>query len=428
MKNFWKDNAYFKISLYAIFVSIVTILFYRFSSNSDNIAPSIAAFLGDITKIILPILYGLLLSYLLNPIMMFFEKYYLKWFKPKTVKQKKMLRTLSIVSVYVCIIGLLTLMIRYLVPQIYENIRQLIEAAPKYMEELNNKIIALELAINDNVATLPFTLDTQEIFNRFNPEKFFNMTLVNNMISGIMSKAITVTSSLYNWIMGIVIAFYVLTQKEDFSRGMKRLTYAMFRKDRAEKIVAVFSEGHDIFIQFFVGKFIDSFIIGIICFVGLSLMGNPYALLLSVIVGIFNMIPYFGPILGAIPAVIITLFTGFMPAVFVGIFIFILQQFDGMVLGPKILGDSIGLSPFWIVSGIIVGGALWGPLGMFFASPIIAVILKNIERWIQKRLNAKQITEEAFASTPPVVSTLQRLNSPLKLSKSKKKNHSKTEK
>jgi len=427
MKNFWKDNLYFKISLYAIFVAAVTILFYRFSSNSDNIAPSIAAFFGAITKIILPILYGLLLSYLLNPIMIFFEKYYLKWAKPKTIKQKKMIRSLSILSVYVCIIGLLTLMIRYLVPQIYENIRQLIDVAPKYMENLNDQLIALETAINDNVSTLPFTIDTEEIFNRFNPEKFFNMTLVNNMLSGIMTRAVTLTSSLYNWIMGIVIAFYVLTQKEDFSRGMKRLTYATLRKDRAEKIIAVFAEGHDIFIQFFVGKFIDSFIIGVICFIGLYIMGNPYALLLAVIVGIFNMIPYFGPILGAIPAVIITLFTGFMPAVFVGIFIFILQQFDGMVLGPKILGDSIGLSPFWIVSGIIVGGALWGPLGMFFASPIIAVILKNIERWIQKRLNAKQISEDTFVVEPQEASSLQRLNKPIKFTKSKKKNDSKTE-
>ena len=103
------------------------------------------------------------------------------------------------------------------------------------------------------------------------------------------------------------------------------------------------------------------------------------------------MIPYFGPFLGAIPAVLITLFTGFMPAVMVAIFILILQQFDGLVLGPKILWDSIGLSPFWIISGILIGGAIWGPLGMFFASPIIAVILKNLDRYMDKVLKQKQI-------------------------------------
>lgn len=396
MKNFWKDNLYFKISLYAIFVAAMTILFYRFSSNTDNIAPSIIAFFGSITKVLLPILYGLLFSYLLNPIMMFFEKYYLKWFKPQTPKQKRGIRTLSIFTVYVSILGLLILMIRYLVPQIYENIKELIEVAPQYIDSIDSKFTAFELSLADNMATLPFNFDIKEVFNKLSLENYFNASLINNMVSGIMTKAFSLTSSLYNWIMGLVIAFYALTQKEDFARGTKRLTYALLSKERASKIIAVFSEGHDIFIRFFVGKFIDSFIIGVICFIGLTIMKNPYALLLAVIVGIFNMIPYFGPILGGVPAVIITLFTGFMPAVFVAIFIFILQQFDGMVLGPKILGDSIGLSPFWIVSGIIIGGALWGPLGMFFASPIIAVLLKNIERWIEKRLAARQIPEESI--------------------------------
>ena len=206
----------------------------------------------------------------------------------------------------------------------------------------------------------------------------------------------------------------------------KKTRSAFFRKclfllsEKAQKIIAIAAEGHATFIQFFVGKFIDSTIIGIICFVGLSILRNPYALLLSVIVGVFNMIPYFGPILGAIPAVIITLFTGFMPAVFVGIFIFILQQFDGLVLGPKILGDSIGLSPFWIISGILIGGAVWGPLGMFFASPIVAVILNNLSRWVDKRLRERNISDE-FIDTPHPYSVQATSNNSLGPKKNKKK-------
>lgn len=399
MKSFWKDNPYFKISLYAIFVVAVSILFYRFSSNTDNIAPSIIAFLGSIIKIILPILYGLLIAYLFNPIMIFFENYFIKWFKPKTVSHKKMIRTASIVSVYLCIIGTIILMIRYLIPQISANIRDLLLVAPNYADKLNAQIGNLEATINSNISTLPYTLDTSKLFDMIDLQKFFNPDLLNGLLSKLMDSALTITSSLYNWIMALVIAFYMLTQKEDFTRGGKKLIYSILRKDHAEKILSVCSEGHAIFIQFFVGKFIDSTIIGIICFVGLSILRNPYALLLSVIVGVFNMIPYFGPLLGAIPAIIITLFTGFMPAVFVAIFILILQQFDGLVLGPKILGDSIGLSPFWIISGILVGGALWGPLGMFFASPLVAVILNNINRWMDKRLHEREISDE-FIETP----------------------------
>lgn len=423
MKNFWKDNFYLKMSLYAILVAVVTILFYRFSSNTDNIAPSILAFIQGGINIILPILYGLLIAYVFNPIMIFFENYIAKWVKPKSIKQKKSIRTISIIAVYICIIGSIILMVRYLVPQIYQNIRELLIVVPTYAQKLSSQFANMEETINSNLSTLPYELDTSKIFDMINPEKIINGPFLNNIASGIMVSALSLTSSLYNWVMGLVIAFYMLTQKEDFSRGTKRLIYSIFKKEHAERIISVFAEGHSIFIQFFVGKFIDSTIIGIICFIGLSIMDNPYALLLSVVVGVLNMIPYFGPILGAIPAVIITLFTGFMPAIFVAIFIFILQQFDGLVLGPKILGDSIGLSPFWIISGIIIGGALWGPLGMFFASPIVAAILININRWIDRRLHIKDISNELIEAP----SVYARSKETSRASRSAKRKHKKTD-
>ena len=424
MKSFWKDNPYFKISLYAIFVAVVTILFYRISSNTDNIAPSIMAFFRRIIKVILPILYGLLIAYLFNPIMIFFERYFLKWFKPSTKKQKKAIRSLAIVSVYVCILGTIILMIRYLIPQISKNLLDLVDVMPKYLENLSAQITELEGHVNSNISMLPYSLDTAQIFDMIDPQKLFNKDLINNVIASVMNSTLSITSSLYNLIMGLVIAFYMLTQKEDFSLGMKRLMFSLLKKERAEKVIALFTEGNEIFIQFFVGKFIDSFIIGVICFIGLSILDNPYALLLSFIVGVLNMIPYFGPFLGAIPAVVITLFTGFMPAVFVAIFIFLLQQFDGLVLGPKILGDSIGLSPFWIISGIIIGGALWGPLGMFFASPIVAVILNNITRWVDRTLAERNIPSTAFETPDTVGHTDVQNNKSVKfkLKKGKKNN------
>ena len=400
MKNFVKNNTYLKVSLYAIMVVVVSILFYRISSNTDNIAPSILAFFKGIISIISPILYGLLIAYLFNPIMIFFENYFIKWFNPSSTKQKRFIRSLSIVAVYICIIGTLIIMFRYLVPQITANIKDLSAALPDYAKELELKINELEHSINESISGLPYQLDTSQIFTMIDPAKYLNTDFIGNMISNVMSQAMGIVSSLFNWIMGLVIAFYVLMQKENFSYGTKRICYTLLDHHKATKLIAICSEGHEIFIKFFVGKFIDSFIIGVICFIGLSILRNPYAILLSIIVGVFNMIPYFGPILGAIPAVIITLFTGFMPAVVVGIFIFILQQFDGLVLGPKILGDSIGLSPFWIISGILIGGALWGPLGMFFASPIIAVILKNLNRYMDRVLSQKNIQLDCETISP----------------------------
>lgn len=405
MKHFWKNNTYLKVSLYAIMVVVVSILFYRISSNTDNIAPSILAFFKGIIKIISPILYGLLIAYLFNPIMIFFEKYFLKWFKPSTLKQKKVIRTLSIILVYISIIGTVILMFRYLVPQITENIKDLSVALPEYARSMELKINELEKAVNESISGLPYQLDTSQIFTMIDPAKYLNTDFIGAIISRLMGQAMGIVSSLFNWIMGLVIAFYVLGQKESFSHGTKRLCYTFLSPARAGRLIAVFTEGHEVFIKFFVGKFIDSFIIGVMCFIGLYLLDNPYSILLAFIVGVLNMIPYFGPLLGAIPAVVITLFTGFMPAVAVGIFIFLLQQFDGLVLGPKILGDSIGLSPFWIISGILIGGALWGPLGMFFASPIIAVLLTNLNRYIdrilmQKNIYLKSPAIEANPSTP----------------------------
>ena len=391
MKKLWQTNNYFRISLYAIFVIIVSILFYRISSNSDNIVPSIMLYFKNIGNVLSPIIIGLLVSYLLNPIMDFFERNLLKVIKPKTQSQKRKIRTLSIIIVYICIFGSIILMIRYLIPQILVNIRDLINMLPLYISEFQNMLTHLESTINENISALPYQMDTAKLFNMFNPEKYFDFAGLNSIMTTILSQAFSITSSLFNWIMGFVISFYALEQKESFVYGAKRITYSFFNESLASKIIATFKEGHEIFIRFFIGKFIDSFIIGVICFIGLSIIKNPYALLLSVIVGVFNMIPYFGPIFGAIPAVLITLFEGFLPAVSVAGFIFLLQQFDGLVLGPKILGDSIGLSPFWIISGILIGGALWGPLGMFFASPLIAISLITINRWLDKILAVKNV-------------------------------------
>lgn len=394
MKSFWKNNRYLEISLYALGVIILSILFYRVSSNTDNIAPSIMSFIRGITSVLSPIFYGLLIAYLFNPIMDFFERYLLMWIRPTQKRQRTFIRTTSIFAVYVCIVGTVILMFRYLIPQLAINLRELADMLPTYKRELTNALVAIEQSLNQSGIILPNEFNATTLFDQFDLQNLLSTSAlgaINDLVSVVMSQAITIASSLLNWLMGLVIAFYVLMQKETFAFATKRVTYSLLKKERAEKVISIFSEGHSVFIQFFVGKFIDSFIIGVICFIGLSIMKNPYALLLSVIVGVFNMIPYFGPILGAIPAVAITLFEGIPAATAVLIFIIILQQFDGLVLGPKILGDSIGLSPFWIISGIIIGGALWGPLGMFFASPIIAVILTNINRVIDSQLITKDV-------------------------------------
>lgn len=406
MKKIW-DTYYVKIALYTLFVIVVAILVYRISSNTDNIIPHVYAYIKSIIAIFTPILYGLLIAYLLNPAVAFFERYLIKWTHSTTFKDFKRLRLLSIIIVYICIFGTLFLTIRFLVPQILDNIKVLFNNLPTYLDELKDIIAQLQHTINQNISYPDVTQFVNEIINPSKVSHLVDFASLSKAFDHVISGTMNLTGTILNLIIGIMIASYAVMQKETFTNGSKRLIYALFRQNTANKIISIASESHTTIIRFFVGKSLDSLIIGIICFIVLSIMKNPYALLLSFIVGLFNMIPYFGPFIGAVPAVILTLFEGIPAAIGVAIFIFLLQQFDGLYLGPKILGESIGITPFWIISAITVGGAIAGPLGMFFASPILAVILSITNRWIDKRLNTKRIDlpklspNEIVPHTPP---------------------------
>ena len=190
---------------------------------------------------------------------------------------------------------------------------------------------------------------------------------------------------------GFIVSVYLLKDKETLILNIKKLIYAVLEKEKADSFLKFSNEVNFIFSGFVIGKFIDSLIIGIMCFVGLSMLKIPYALLISLIVGITNMIPYFGPFIGMIPAFFITLFYSPIKALWVLFFIFLLQQFDGFYLGPKILGSSVGLSPLLIILAILIGGGAFGVLGMFLAVPTTAVVILLAERLINRKLKEKDI-------------------------------------
>lgn len=391
MKKFLDTN-YLKISLYTIFVVVCCILAYRLSSKTDNILPYIYAFFKNIADIFAPIIYGLLIAYLMNPAMGFFERHLVKTIKPTHSVQYKRIRIFSIIIVYMCLFGTVFLTVRFMVPQILDNIKVLLNNLPNYVKEIQQFIQQLEGSINESLSPVGASIQASNVINAVNVNPLVSLDSLNNLLNTIIASSLNITGILLDWVIGFVIGIYALNQKESFANGTQRILYASFKQHTATTIIRLSKETHEMVIKFFVGKSIDSLIIGILCYIGLSIMNNPYALLLALIVGICNMIPYFGPFIGAVPAVILTLFEGFNPALAVAIFILFLQQFDGLILGPKILGDSIGLSPFWIITAITIGGALWGPLGMFFASPILAVILSCINRWINTRLLTKSIS------------------------------------
>lgn len=208
-----------------------------------------------------------------------------------------------------------------------------------------------------------------------------------------LSKAINFTSSFVKAIFGVIVSIYLLKDKESFISNTKKIIYSLFNKNHAESIIAFGSHANIVFNKFILGKALDSLIIGVLCFLGLYLLKIPYASLISLIVGITNMIPYFGPFIGAIPAILITLITStsLTSAIFVAILILILQQFDGWILGPKILGDSVGVGPFAIIVAILIGGKLFGVLGMFLSVPVVALLIDAMEKFTHKKMKDKNI-------------------------------------
>ena len=192
-------------------------------------------------------------------------------------------------------------------------------------------------------------------------------------------------------LLGLVISVYLLADKEKFIRGIKKNLYAFLGRENADKTIDFGNEVNSIFTNFFVGKLIDSTIIGILCFIGLSLLKVRFALLLSIVVGIFNMIPYFGPFIGAVPAIVITLFYNPIQALWVTLFIFGLQQFDGIILGPKILGDKVGVSPFYIILAIMIGGGFFGPMGMLMGVPVLKSFFVLWDKILVNLLKKKKI-------------------------------------
>lgn len=371
--NFIKNNKkYFKLGLCLLIVAIVTIIFYRSSSKLD-----ISITIKNAKDILAPFIYGIGIAYVLNSSLKFLEN---KIFcKIKCIEDRKNLkRGISIATAYILLFSFLMWLISYLIPEIQKSILD----ATEYFK--NFDVNALDNLLN----RIPLQENTVDEITNY-VQNFLKSFLEQfpTYIKRILSSTINIASVLLNVILGIVISIYILFDKEDIAKRSKKIVCAILPKKGATNLIDFCKEANYTFEKFFVGKIIDSTIIGIIFFVGATLLKAPFAILLSIIIGVTNMIPFFGPFIGGIPVVLITLLfdiTNPLKSLWIALFILLLQQFDGNILGPKILGDSIGIKPIGIIFSIIVGGAIFGPAGMFFGVPVFAVIFSTFNRFIDR--------------------------------------------
>ncbi len=356
-------------------ILVIGMILFKLVDRIDELGHLFLYILG----ILQPVFWAIGVAFVLNPMMKFFEK------------KLGIRRLFSIIICYIFVFGVIITLITIVIPMIIKNVIELLNNFNTYRDQLinyfNNNIVNTswyaQLGLEDYL-----TIDS---FSKY-------IVDIPNLLQGMLDSLVAIVASLFGGafkiLVGFVIAVYLLLDKEKFQLGLKKIIYSTFKEKQADLSVIFFGDVNKIFSRYIIGKTIDSIIIGTMCFVGLVIIQAPYAALLAIIVGITNMIPYFGPFIGMVPAIILTLFISPVKAIWVGLFIFGLQQFDGYFLGPKILGDSVGLSPFWIILGILVGGSLMGVLGMLLAVPIVAVLQMIFTRMVEKRLSKKDIIIE----------------------------------
>ena len=377
--KFSKNNKYYTIALYTIAVVTICSLIIRVIMNWESTSSTISHAL----KVLYPFLFGLLIAYFLNPLSKILDHFLNRFFKDRHPGIRK---GLSILLSYIIVLGLIITVLFYIIPQIIDSLTQItsfINSAQSGYNQFMDKVLELESThpewdlsgINDAIEEIP--------------DKIINIITkaIPTIIPTIYNTSMSLISGFLNVIIAIIVSVYMLIDKNRLIFNAKRVIYAIFGQKTGDKLLHTGSECNRIFSSFIIGKLIDSLIIGILCFIAMSILKLPYALIISVIVGVTNMIPYFGPFIGAVPGILLLLFVSFKYALIFTVLIIVLQQFDGLYLGPKILGESTGLRPLWIIFAITVGGSIAGVLGMFLGVPTLAVIAYILNYFIEKRLH-----------------------------------------
>ncbi len=382
------DKKHISLGITSFLVIAAAICFYYLIFHGERFVSKINEFI----VIASPIIYGIIVAYLLTPVVNSLEsKLLIPAFTHKgsiTAGKQKWMRVVSITITMILLILVIYIFFSILIPNIITSIKSISYQFPHYMTNLTywiNKFFER----NPDIETLVI-----QLVDMYSEElnHYLNSSIIpqlESILKTVSLSLISILAVLWDFMIGLIIAIYVLFSKETFSGQSKKVTYALFSATNANHLIHDVRFVSDTFIGFISGKIVDSAIIGVICFAGTNLLQIPYALLISVIVGITNIIPFFGPFLGAIPSTILILMVDPIKCIYFILFIFFLQQLDGNIIGPKILGQSTGLSSFWVIFSITIFGGILGIPGMIIGVPFFAVVYAGVRHIVEKSLNKK---------------------------------------
>ncbi len=389
-----KYNNYFRFGITAISIIVFAVLFFFFVFRID----AILGFISKISSILAPITFGAAIAYLINPLVSIIDKHLFRLFLRCRIPSKAsgfLAKGISITVSLGLLIAGVCLLFSMIVPELYSSILKLAGDFRIYVniiydfinEHLENNPEILQF-IQDALNTL-----TNFVYNWVNNELIIQ---VQNIMSKLTVGISWIVTLLTNVVVSLIVSVYLLISKKRFLGQLKKLLYVIFKPEAANVALSIFRQVNKIFGGFISGKIIDSLIIGVLCFIGVSILKMPYPLLISVIVGVTNVIPFFGPYIGAIPSAFLVLLIDPSKFLIFVIFIIVLQQIDGNIIGPTILGDSTGVSPFWIIVSILVGGGLFGFLGMLLGVPTFAVLYFLVKTFSEYHLKKKQLPTDSM--------------------------------
>ncbi len=385
--KFKLNPKYTQIAVYAVIVIVIS----GFLLMSAEVLPNLSEIADKIFAVFAPIIWGAGIAYILNPAVNFFRfKVFRKYSeKADTTKKKNFIRNISVVIVMILAVGFVTGLVFLIVPQLSTSIKGLIDKFDEYLDTVivwvnkifveqprlaelfQNPLYQIEQYLSDSWSDVSKTLLS------------FGTTIGGNVLG--------ILIGLKDFIIGIIFAIYFLLSKDKLKSQFKRLLFALFKNNTTQKILHVTRRTNDIFIHYVTSVLIDAFIIGCGAFIFTAVTEMPYAILITVIVAITNIIPFFGPFLGAIPSIFLILLVEPVKAIWFTIFIIVLQQVDGNVIKPLLYGESMGLPAIWVLISIIVTGGIFGIAGMLLGVPVFSVIYMLTKEFLDARLTKKKL-------------------------------------
>lgn len=392
MKLHW-DNQHARWGVTAFLVIAASMLFYYGVFHMKTLITGIQTFLGILT----PIVYGVVIAFLLTPLLNFLEKTIIYPLLDKKdislgTKGRKAIRWACVIFCMFLFLALIYALLMMILPELIRSVMNLIYSFPSYVKVIQTWLQSFVERWNLNSEALDainqYTLNAQNYLTQN------ILPQMQEMLKNISAGVFELINFLKNFLIGAIVSLYLMADKEGFTAKAKMFSYAVFSPRHANFIIHSMRFTNKTFIGFFIGKILDSAIIGVLCYIGMNLLNMPYVLLVSVIIGVTNVIPFFGPYLGAIPSIFLILLVDPMQAIYFALFILALQQFDGNILGPKILGESTGLSSFLVIVAILVGGGIFGIPGMLIGVPVFAVLYAALDKLIHISLIHKNVPDQ----------------------------------